>query len=75
MYNVLLAISVVSLALYIYHLSVSFRAPLTKGIRFSISSMSPWLSARAAATSALNSSWRLGCLANSYNVHSNVIEV
>lgn len=57
------------------HLSVSFRAPLTKGIRFSISSKSPWLSARAAATSALSSSWRLGCLANSYNVHRSVIEV
>lgn len=57
------------------HLSVSFRALLTKGIRFSISSKSPWLSARAAATSALSSSWRLGCLANSYNVHRSVIEV
>lgn len=57
------------------HLSVSFRAPLTRGIRFSISCRSPWLSARAAATSVLSSSWRLGCLANSYNVHSSVIEV
>ncbi|KAF3854855.1 hypothetical protein F7725_022910 [Dissostichus mawsoni] len=53
----------------------SFKAPLTNGMRFSISSMSPWLSARAAATSALSSSWRLGCLASSYNVHSSVIEV
>lgn len=58
-----------------FYLSVSFKAPLTSGMCFSISSMSPWLSARAAATSDLSSSWRLGCLASSYKVHSRVMEV
>lgn len=58
-----------------FHLSVSFRAPLTSGTCFSISIMSPWLAARAAATSALSSSCRLGCLASSYSVHSSVMDV
>lgn len=60
---------------FFFYLKVSFKAPFTSGIRLSISIMSPWLPARAAATSALSSSWRLGCLASSYNVHSSVIEV
>ena len=54
---------------------VSFRAPFSSGIRLSMPSRSPWLWARAAATSALSSSCRAGCLASSYRVHSRVMEV